>query len=238
MKLDPIKCVVVEDDPFARAIVSKLIEEHDELTLLASFSNAADAASWFQLHRDAEIVFMDVDLNGASGISLYRQLPYRPDIIFITAHEEFAFTAYELGAIDYLKKPVTRERFLRSLMRLRRTVGKTAGAQPENSEAQTLFFKEGRNFVRLRMNDILFFEASRDYVKVVTDKRYYMVLMTMSEMEKKLDAAEFIRVSKSFIVNKRKVEKVENGMLYIQQQGITISRKKKQEVKAALGIQP
>ena len=90
--------------------------------------------------------------------------------------------------------------------------------------------------MRLRMDEILFFEASRDYVKVVTREKYYMVLMTMNEMETKLDAAEFIRVGKSFIVNKRKVAKVENGILYVNQFAISISRKKKQEVKAALGL--
>lgn len=236
MKTSAIKCVVVEDDPVARAVMNKLIEDHDDLVLLASFSNARDAATWFQLRRDAEIVFMDVDLNGESGIALYRQLPYRLDIIFITAHEDFAFAAYELGAIDYIKKPVTRERFLRSFLRLQRTIRSSAPAHSETPDEQTLFFKEGRSFVRLRMSDILFFEASRDYVKIVTEEKYYMVLMTMNEMETKLNAAEFIRVSKSFIVNKSKVMKIENGALYVNQYTINISRKKKQEVKAALGL--
>lgn len=236
MKTSAIKCVVVEDDPVARAIINKLITDHDAFVLLASFSNAREAAYWFQLHRNVDIIFMDVELKGESGIQLYQQLPYCPDIIFITAHEDFAFAAYELGAIDYIKKPVTRERFLRSFSRLQRSIRSSTPANSETAEGQTLFFKEGRTFVRLRMREILFFEASRDYVKIVTEEKYYMVLMTMNEMETKLDAAEFIRVSKSFIVNKHKIIKVENGTLYINQYAINISRMKKQEVKAALGL--
>ena len=231
-----IKCVVVEDDPISRAIINMLIDQHEGLALLASFSNAEEAASWFQLHRDADLVFMDIDLNGVSGINLYRQLPYKPNIIFTTAHEDFAFTAYELGAVDYLKKPITSDRFLRSLTRLKKNVSSISPADAR-PPSQTLFFKEGRNFLSVRFTDILFFEAARDYVKVVTAEKTHMVLITMIELERKLDPALFIRVSKSYIVNKHKVVKLDAGFVYINQHPISISRQKKQEIKTALGIE-
>lgn len=231
-----IKCVVLEDDPISKAIMLRLIQQHPDMELLASFSASEAAANWFALHRNADLLFMDVELNGQSGINLYRALPYKPDLIFTTAHEDFAYTAFELGAIDYLKKPITQERFARAMERLKAARGNAQPAAQEMSEVQTLFLKEGRSFIRLRLCDVLFFEASRDYVKVVTNEKSHMILMTMSSMMEKLDPEIFLRVGKSYIVNKQKVMGLDNGMLLIDQHRITVSRKLKKTVKASLGI--
>lgn len=231
-----IKCVVLEDDPISKAIMLRLIQQHPDMELLASFSASEAAASWFALHHNADLLFMDVELDGQSGINLYRSLSYKPDVIFTTAHEDFAYTAFELGAIDYLKKPITQERFTRAIERFKTARGNGQIAVQEISEAQTLFLKEGRSFIRLRLSDVLFFEASRDYIKVVTTEKSHMVLMTMCNMMEKLDPAIFLRVGKSYIVNKQKVMGLDNGMLLIDQHRITVSRKLKKTVKASLGI--
>lgn len=231
-----IKCVVLEDDPIAKAIMLRLIQQQPEIELLAAFATSDAAANWFSLHRNADLLFMDVELNGQSGIHLYRSLPYKPDVIFTTAHEDFAYTAYELGAIDYLKKPITQERFLRAVDKVKLARSNTGIPLQAYSEPNTLFLKEGRSFVKLRLNDVLFFEASRDYIKVVTTEKSHMVLMTMSNMMEKLDPEVFLRVGKSYIVNKHKVMGLDNGMLLIDQHRITVSRKLKKTVKASLGI--
>jgi DNA-binding LytR/AlgR family response regulator len=200
-----IKCVILEDDPIAKAIMLRLIQQHPEIELLAAFATPEAAANWFTLHRNAELLFMDVELNGQSGIQLYRALPYKPDVIFTTAHEDFAYTAYELGAIDSLKKPITQERFLRAIEKVKFARSHTTAPIPTTPEPNSLFLKAGRNFVKLRLNDVLFFEAARDYIKVVTTEKSHMILMTMCSMMEKLDPEIFLRVGKSYIVNKHKV---------------------------------
>lgn len=225
-----LKCVLIEDDALARAILLQLIEPHKNLLVAASFENIKDTLAFFNNNADIDLLFLDVELKNESGIQLYEQLPYKPAVIFTTAHEAFAFTAFELGAIDYLKKPITQERFTSALHRL----AKVKDALPLTDETANrnlkLIFKEGRSMITLNSNDVLFFEASKDYVKVVTAAKSHLVLITMKELQQKLKPELFLRINKSYIVNKEKITKVENEKLYIQQYGFKVSRMLKKDI--------
>lgn len=225
-----LKCVLIEDDALARAIFLELIKPHKDLLVAASLENTKDTLAYFENNTDIDLVFLDVELNNESGIKLYELLPYKPAVIFTTAYEDFAFTAFELGAIDYLKKPITKERFSNALLRL----AKTRSATPASAEKPllnlSLVFKEGRSMITLNSADVLFFEASKDYVKVVTPAKSHMVLITMKELQQKLKPELFLRINKSYIVNKEKITKVENEKVYIQQYGFKVSRILKKEI--------
>lgn len=233
-----LKCVLIEDDPLAAAILKQLIEPHNELMLTASFDNITNALAYFDANTDIDLLFLDVELNKESGIKLYEQLPYKPDVIFTTAHEGFAFTAFELGAVDYLKKPITQERFKNALLRLSKT--KTiANIIPEKKTSNlNLIFKEGRSMITLNSSDVLFFEASKDYVKVVTLSKNHMVLITMKELQQKLNPELFLRINKSYIVNRQQITKVESEKICIQQYSFKISRMLKKEVGKKLSSAP
>lgn len=225
-----LKCVLIEDDALARAILLQLTEPHKNLLVAASFENIKDTLAFFNNNADIDLLFLDVELKNESGIQLYEQLPYKPAVIFTTAHEAFAFTAFELGAIDYLKKPITQERFTSALHRL----AKVKDALPLTDETANrnlkLIFKEGRSMITLNSNDVLFFEASKDYVKVVTAAKSHLVLITMKELQQKLKPELFLRINKSYIVNKEKITKMENEKLYIQQYGFKVSRMLKKDI--------
>ena len=229
-----LKCVLVEDDPLARLILTALIKPQANLMLVSAFDNSNDVLRYFSTHTDVDLLFLDVELNGSSGIEMYKQLPYKPDVIFTTAHESFAFTAFELGAIDYLKKPITAERFTNALTRLAKTKATLAKEPVTASTNMSLVFKEGRNMITLNSSDILFFEASKDYVKVVTVNKTHMILITMKELQQKLNAELFLRINKSYIVNKEKISRAENENLYIQQYGFKVSRMLKKDITTKL----
>jgi DNA-binding LytR/AlgR family response regulator len=227
-----LKCVLVEDDPFAKRILEQLIHKSRDLEWIASFDNATSALTFFRSGNAADVLFLDVELDGDSGIDLLKQLPYTPNVIFTTAHEQFAFVAFEMGAIDYLKKPISQERFATALKRL-----KKAGIKPVVNELITesasdyLFFKSGRSVIKIKTDDILFFKASKDYVKVVTTDKSNMILMTMKSIMDKLNPDQFIRINKSHIVNWSKVDRIEGDSVFISSLEIAISRSIKKEIK-------
>lgn len=225
-----LKCVLIEDDAIARAILMQLIEPHKDLLLAASFENIKDTLTYFDTNPDIDLLFLDVELNKESGIELYAQLPYKPAVIFTTAHESFAFTAFELGAIDYLKKPITQERFTNALTRLVKIKTSPNTFTDQQSRNLNLVFKEGRTMITLNSADVLFFEASKDYVKVVTAAKSHMVLITMKELQQKLKPELFLRISKSYIVNKEKITRVDNEKVHIQQYGFKVSRMLKKDI--------
>lgn len=230
-----LKCVIVEDDALARAILMQLIAPYKELSVAAGFDTINDTLAYFNNNPDVDLIFLDVELKNESGIELYGLLPYKPAVIFTTAHEGFAFTAFELGALDYLKKPITKERFAEALKRL---LNVTKTASPVTGQEQDrnppLILKEGRNTITLNSADVLFFEASKDYVKVVTAAKSHLVLITMKELQQKLNPDQFLRISKSYIINKERVRGIESETVYIQQYGLKISRMLKKEIIKAL----
>lgn len=229
--MEILKCVLVEDDPVAGAILTALIKPHSHLFLAASFNNSKDALVYFSKNTDIDLLFLDVELNGTSGIEMYEQLPYKPGVIFTTAYEDFAFTAFELGAIDYLKKPITIERFTNTLTRLTKTKAAIAEKNvTDHHNNLSLIFKEGRSMITLNSADVLFFEASKDYVKVVTATKSHMVLITMKELQQKLKPGLFLRINKSYIVNKEKITKIEGEKVYIKTYGFKISRMLKRKL--------
>ena len=228
----PLKCVLVEDDSFARRILEQLIHKSKDLEWVASFDSASGALAFFRSGNTPDVLFLDVELDGDSGIELMKQLPYVPNVIFTTAHEHFAFVAFEMGAIDYLKKPITQDRFTTALRRL-----KKAGIKPVVNETSIeagsdyLFFKSGRSVIKIKTDAILYFKASKDYVKVVTVDKSNMILMTMKSIMDKLNPDQFIRINKSHIVNWSKVDRIEGDAVFIGSMEIAISRSIKKEIK-------
>lgn len=231
-----LKCVLIEDDALARAILLQLIEAHKNLIVAACFENIKDTLAFFNSNSDIDLLFLDVELKNESGIQLYEQLPYKPAVIFTTAHEAFAFTAFELGAVDYLKKPITQERFSSALLRLAKVKDAPSLTAEIANRNLKLIFKEGRSMITINSSDVLFFEASKDYVKVVTAVKSYMVLITMKELQQKLKPELFLRINKSYIVNKDKITKVENENVYIQQYGFKVSRMLKKDIITKLTV--
>lgn len=231
-----LKCIIVDDDPLSCSVLEELIRQKKELRLIAALHSAQEASSFLLLHKDIDLIFLDIDLNGSSGITFLRKQKKHYNVIFTTSHEEFALVAFELGAIDYLKKPFSKERFNKAVDRLLKQVVSKKQDGEELTAKDQMFFKTGRTFKNVALNDILFFKGSKDYIKVVTNNDSMLVLMTMQEMMTKLDPKRFMRTGKSYIVNREYIKNISGNQLTVGEYLIPVSRAYLQVVKEYLGL--
>ena len=200
--------LIVEDEPLARRRLRELIRDVRWLQCLGEASSGRAAiAAIDELQPD--LVFLDVQLPGVSGIEVLSRVRHKPAVIFTTAHDQFAVTAFEIGAIDYLLKPFGRERFGRAIERARPMLERQVGAQTTERAREVLkegriprlFVREAGRIVPIRVASIEWLEACDDYVIVHTQGRSLRMNVPLSDLERRLDPVVFVRVHRSHVVN-------------------------------------
>jgi DNA-binding LytR/AlgR family response regulator len=198
-----MRCLIVDDEPLARHLLESHVARIAELSLVASCGNALDAFDVLQTHN-LDLLFLDINLPNTSGIELLKSLQQRPGVIFTTAYREYAFEAYDLDVIDYLLKPISFDRFLRAIGKIRQLKKYQPLDQQYNTRATYdeafLYLKENREQVKVFLKDILYIESLRDYVRVKTPGREVVTYQKISYLEQRLPQPRFIRVHRSFIV--------------------------------------
>jgi DNA-binding LytR/AlgR family response regulator len=224
------KCVIIDDDEQSRRILEHYIETTSFLTCVASFEASKQGLSYLINNKDVDILYLDIDMPELSGLDLLRALPRVPATVFTTSHTDFALTAFELQASDYLVKPVDYARFAKSAAnlaeRLKVAPPKAGELLPEEDD---VFIKVNNRMVRISTGDILHVEALNDYVLVTTDQRQYILDTTMRAIEEKLPEDKFARIHRSFIVNIKKIEAIEDNSVIIKGKFIPISRTYQQD---------
>jgi two-component system LytT family response regulator len=205
------RAVIIEDEPFARQALKEFLAEIDWIDLVGESDNGPDAVRLLDELRP-QIVFLDVQMPGLSGLQVLEQIDYEPAVIFTTAHDEYAVRAFEFGAIDYLLKPFGRARFRKTLDRARarlessEPVGdhSTLRQRTESAQAEKLtrlFVRDRERILPLSIDDISHLESADDYVIVHASGRTFMVGLTLHEFERRLPDDRFRRVHRSHIIN-------------------------------------
>ncbi|MBN8824993.1 MULTISPECIES: LytTR family DNA-binding domain-containing protein [unclassified Spirosoma] len=194
-------CLVVDDEAPARALLMGHLSTLPGFTVLACLDNAVDAFTFLQTNP-VDLAFLDIQMPRLSGLDLIRSLKTRPRIILTTAYREHAVTAFELDVLDYLVKPITQERFMRAVSKYLHSQNNSELPSPIASryDEMYMFFKVGRDQVKIFLRDIVFIEGLGDYIKVHTNEKTYVASEKLGYMEHKLPADKFIRVHKSFII--------------------------------------
>lgn len=205
----PPRAIIVEDEPLARRLLRDMLDDHGWLRVIDEAADGPTAVDMLNRSRP-EVVFLDIELPGLSGLDVLRALRYTPVVVFTTAFDRFAVSAFELAAIDYLLKPFGRDRLDETLDRVRRALG-TATASDTGKRADALFMAAQpveRLFVRdrdaivpLLARDIERLESDDDYVAIHARGKRFLVAVPMSEMERRLDPECFVRVHRSHMVN-------------------------------------
>jgi len=197
-----MKCLLVDDEPLARQLLAGHIARIGELSLVGSCSHALDAFEVLQRH-DIELLFLDIELPNTSGIELLKSLSYKPRVIFTTAYREYAFEAYDLDVIDYLLKPISFDRFLRAIGKIRQLKKYHLAESSESGLASYdeafLYLKENREQLKIFLKDVLYVESLRDYVRVKTTTREVISYQKISYLEQRLPQHKFLRIHRSFI---------------------------------------
>lgn len=203
----PVKCLIVDDEPMARDVIRRYIGQVPTLQLTGECGNAIDATIFLQQHP-VDLIFLDIQMPHLTGTDFVKSLRHSPRIIFTTAYKEYALEGFELDAIDYLLKPVRFERFLRAINKAfpQQPATQSFPASPlKKPDAGFIYIKAERKLVKVLLDDILYIESARDYLKVYTQNGYIITRQTISSIEAMLSGSEFIRIHRSYIVSLKKI---------------------------------
>ena len=227
-----IQCLIVDDEPPARELLTSYIEKMDDLEILGQCSNALEAFAFIQKHP-VNILFLDIQMPRMNGLELIKSLQDRPRIILTTAYREFAVEGFELDVLDYLVKPISFERFLKSISKYHQyNVLKQAPASENNEEAfekAYMYFKVNKDLVKIFLKEIIYIESIKDYVKIVTAGRSIITYQRIGYMEEKLPENRFVRIHKSYIVSVDKIVSYNNEAVHVQSFSLPIGRNYKQQ---------
>ena len=203
-------CLIVDDEPPARAVLRRYIEKMPMLNLSAECSNAFEVISFLQSGK-VDLIFLDIHMPQLTGLELIRTLAKPPKVIFTTAYEMYALQSYELDAVDYLLKPVKFERFVKAVNKFLPTnelssiPQKIPAIDPVALADAFLYFRADRKMVKVMLKDIVYVESLKDYVKISTLNELVVTKYSMSAMEAMLSADLFLRIHRSFMVSIEKI---------------------------------
>ena len=235
-----LSCIIVEDIQIAADFLRKFCEKSDLVEVKGHFLNVTDALDFLDRER-VDLLFLDVEMPGATGFDLLDRLTYSPRIILTTSKTEYAFDAFQYHVDDYLKKPFTYKRFQEAIENLRQKViaatpTPTPAPPAAAQDTDFLFIKAEDKLIKLKKDDILFLESMRDYVKFVTPGKNYVTYSTLKNMEEKLVGPNFLKVHRSYIVNITKIDDIRGNTIYLLGNQIPIGKGHKDEVAARLNI--
>lgn len=234
-----INCLVVDDEPPALEVLKKYIESIPSLFLAGICGNAVDALAIIQ-QQPIDILFLDIQMPQILGTDFIRTLTNPPKIIFTTAYRKYAVEGFDLDAVDYLLKPISFERFLKAVNKIMKTSLKQASypdglSAGENEIANThIHFRADRKILKVALDDILYFESLKDYIKVVTKTKTILTKHSISSLEENLPEAGFLRIHRSYIIAVNKIEYFTNELVGIGKQELPISRMYRHEVEKVL----
>jgi DNA-binding LytR/AlgR family response regulator len=198
-----IRCLVVDDEPPARDLLLSYISRLTNLEMIGQCSHGLEAFEFLQKNQ-ADILFLDIQMPKMNGLELIKTLHQRPGIVLTTAYREYAAEGFDLDVLDYLVKPVSFERFLKTIAKYNyyMTAQQNAEGGPDDNafEQAYMFFKVNKDMIKIFLKDILYIESIRDYLKIITAEKSYITYQRIGFMEEKLPEGRFIRIHKSYIV--------------------------------------
>lgn len=219
-----MNCIIVDDEPLAREAIELLVKDIDYLTLAGTFNNASAAARYME-QNTVDLIFLDIQMPGITGIEFAKTISRSTLIVFTTAYSEYALDSYEVDAIDYLIKPVEPERFRKAADKALAYSSLLMQDEKENIEpaADDYFFvKSDRKYFKVNFEDILFVEGLKDYVILQLEEQRIITRMNLKAMNELLPKSLFLRVNKSYIVNTARIEAFDNNDIFIKTHEIAI----------------
>ena len=239
------RCLIADDEPIARQIIETYCSHLPYLQVLASCGNALEAKQILQ-QEEVDILFLDINMPVIDGLSFLRSLKKTPAVILTTAYREYAVEAFELSVSDYLVKPFSMERFMKAVDKAIEKIQSSVPVSPvsslattlaENSDTAYLFLKTDRKIYRVNHNDLLYVEASGNFTRFVTTTETLSVGMTFTNTEELLPRHLFVRVHRSFIINKSKISLIEGNRVYIGKIEIPVGNSYKEDFLREIGME-
>lgn len=217
-----MNCLIVDDNKIARATLRQLASQLNEITVAGECDNAMDAYNFLQ-EQPVDLLLLDIEMPGMSGLELTKNLgSKRPLIVFTTSKKDYAAEAFDLNVADFLVKPITPARFIQAIEKAKEIL---ASKRDEVSirEDEFIFIRDSNVVKRLKLDDILYAEAMGDYVKLHTPHRFYAIHSTLKAVEERLPSSKFFRVHRSYIVAVDKIDTIQNAVLLIGGKAIPVA---------------
>lgn len=235
-----LRCAITDDEPLALDLMESYVNKTPSLILEGRYSSAVEALGALR-EKPVDLLFLDIQMPELSGIELSRIIDPSTRVVFTTAFGSYALDSYKVNALDYLLKPVTYQDFLQSVDKalkwfslVDRASGETRETARETGERESIFVKSEYRLIQIRLDSILYIEGLKDYIKIYTESSGEPVLslMSMKSMEEMLPADRFIRVHRSFIVQKSKIQVIERSRIIFGDKYIPIGDNYKESFQA------
>ncbi len=227
------RCLIVDDEPLARELIKGYVAKLENFEIVAECSDAMKALNILRA-KPVDLMFMDIQMPQITGIEFLKTLKHAPKVIVTTAYREYALDGFELDVVDYLLKPITFERFLKSVnkyyLMFQDDVQLVASQSDKGIDEAFIYVKENKKVVKIYLSEIKYIEGLSEYVQIHTDKRKVIVKTSLTQMEEKLPGEQFLRIHKSYIISVSKIEAFTANTIEIQNKELPIGRSYKNVV--------
>ncbi len=223
------KSIIIDDEPIAIRVIQEHLEKFENIECIKGFTKAIDAIEILNKEK-IDLLFLDINMPGISGVEFLKSLTNPPKVIFTTAYRNFAVDAFELNALDYLVKPISFERFLKSINKfLSNTKTENNISKEEQVKKDFIVLKSDKKNYKIRFTDILYIESLDNYIKVHTNDLSIVCYERLTGIEKELPTSKFIRIHRSYIINLTKVDVFTSSYVEINDRRFAIGRNYKDQ---------
>lgn len=233
-----IICLAVDDEPPALEVLKKFIASVHTLELAAACTDAIEAINFLQ-SKPVDLIFLDIQMPELLGTDFIRALKNPPKVIFTTAFRKYAIEGFELDAVDYLLKPISFDRFLRAVSKVMQTPLSETRIEDETQNKKSngyINFRSDRKMIKVALDDILFIESIKDYIKVITATGTIITKQSISSVEEMLPKEMFIRIHRSYIVSLNRIDSYNHELVWVAKKELPISRMYRHEVEKILNV--
>jgi len=205
-----MNCIIVDDDKLSCELLEGFVKKYSSINLLGSFSDSVSARNELTKRRDIDLVLLDIEMPEMDGFDFINSLEFPPNIIIVSGTEGYALKAFDFNVVDFLLKPITYSRFCKAIDK---TLRYFARKETTTGDDEEIFIKKGSSLVKLKINEIIFVEALENYVILNTREEKFTIHFTMKAIENHLPSSVFIRVHRSYIVNKSMIQAIKENTL-------------------------
>ena len=229
-----IKCVIIDDEPLAIKVLLNYFENFSDFEVIGTFNNSLEGLEFINANN-VDAAFLDINMPMMTGFELIRLLENKTRIVITTAFREFAAESYDLEVLDYLVKPIPLPRFIKCIHKIEAEFNLKNNIKIENHRSEPhIFIKVDKKMMKINIDEILFIEGMKEYIKVVTPEKTYITHKSLTSLTEELPAERFVRIHKSYTIALDKVKSIEGNRVQISSYTIPIGRNYSKEVKSKI----
>jgi two-component system, LytTR family, response regulator LytT len=227
-----MKCIIIDDEKFAREVLSIMILKSPELILVEEFENAIDAMKYLNNDNNVDLIFLDIHMPNFNGFDFIQTIKNPPQVVLVTTDKNFALDAFNYDCIaDYLVKPIIEERFERAIQRVKLKKEKTLNTSNENDLGiREIYVNIDKRLIKIDLFSINSIQANGDYISIKTENKNYTVHTTLKKIEEKLPKSIFLKIHRSHIINIQKIIDIQDSTVLIGKDVIPVSKNNRAEL--------